>query len=401
MISVLEADSLLEKCSIEFSISLCDLENCIGKVLREDIYSDREQPPFDRVAMDGISISYNSILEGIKSFKIQETQRAGQSAVHLQDKNNCIEIMTGAVLPINTDCVIRVEDIDISGNIATIKENIKIEPMMNVHRKGSDHLKDEILIKSGVKISPVHIPILASVGKSKVLVSIPPRVAIISTGDELVDINSSKIEPYQIRMSNSYTIKSILNNLDYKSLEIFHLKDEKENLLENFSKILKDFDLIIVTGGVSAGKFDYIPEIMSQLEVKNIFHKISQRPGKPLWFGKNNNNKIVFALPGNPVSSMICLYRYVIPFLKRCSGLNKKDIIQGVLAEDFNNKKELTFFSPVKAEYIKGSLNLSQVSGNGSGDYYSLVNSDGFIELSKDDKFLPKGSLVNFFSWNV
>lgn len=401
MISVLEADNLLKEYSSDFQTGLCKLEDCIGKTLKEDIYSDREQPPFDRVAMDGIAINYNSILEGRRSFEIQETQRAGQAPVILESNNKCIEIMTGAVLPLNTDCVIRVEDLIISGKIITIKEDIEIKPMMNIHRQGADHKKDEILIKSGVKISPIHIPILASVGKSEIMVSIVPKIAIISTGDELVDINSSKIEPYQIRMSNSYTIKSVLKNLSSNELEIFHLKDEKNSLFKSFSKILTDFDMIIITGGVSAGKFDYIPEVMSELGVKNIFHKISQRPGKPLWFGVNEDKKIVFALPGNPVSTMICLYRYVIPFVKRCSGLNKEDIIQGVLSEDFNNKKDLTFFAPVKAENIDGTLNLSIVSGNGSGDYYSLVNSDGFIELNKENKFLPKGSLVNFFSWNV
>lgn len=403
MISVSEADNLLKENGIEFSNSVCELEDSIGRVLREDIFADREQPPFDRVAMDGIALNYNSVCEGIKSFEIQSVQRAGQSPLTLNDNNKCIEIMTGAVLPLNTDCVIRIEDIIISENTATLKDNIKIEPMMNVHRKGSDYKKGDILIKSGLKITPPHIPVLASVGKSNVLVSIQSSVAVISTGDELVDIYSFKIEPHQIRMSNSYTIKSILKKAGYDKVEIFHLKDKPEDLRDKFSKILKEFDIIIVTGGVSAGKFDYIPQIMSELGVKNIFHKISQRPGKPLWFGKNNENKIVFALPGNPVSTMICFYRYLIPFLKRASGL--RDLtnikpIQGILSENFVNDKKLTFFPAVKANYKDGYLNLNVLSGNGSGDYYSITNSDGFIELDKE-KTYSKGSLVDFFTWDI
>lgn len=400
MISVSQADELLKDNLIDLLIYDCKIEDSIGKVLKEDIFADREQPPFDRVTMDGIAINYESIINEKKSFKIQGVQGAGQHPMQLQDSNNCIEIMTGAVLAIGTNCVIKIEDIDIKDNIASIKENINLQMGMNIHTKGSDYSKDEILIKSGTIINSTHIAVFASIGKSLVKVSKSPKTAIVSTGDELIDLENKNIEPYQIRMSNSYVLKSVFKRLDFKDIEVFHLKDDYETLKSEFEKILDSFDLIVITGGVSAGKFDFIPQIMSDLNVKNIFHKIAQRPGKPLWFGKRNDNKTVFALPGNPVSVMICMYRYLIPFLKKSSVLRNINQSQALISKDFLNNKPLNFFPSVKIKNIDGFLYADIINSNNSGDFFSISYTDGFIELEKDREY-KKGDLVSYYSWDI
>ncbi|MFN8671250.1 MAG: molybdopterin molybdotransferase MoeA [Candidatus Sericytochromatia bacterium] len=434
MITVDEAEKIiLEETKELFDIENINLEKSFSRVLRENIYSDREQPPFDRVAMDGIAIKYESLKNN--SFIIQGIQSAGMPPLELTSLDNCIEVMTGAVLPLGCDCVIKVEDLEIKNNIAYLKDDITIDFFQNIHKKGIDHPKNAEVIKEKTKILPTHIAILASVGKHIIKVTKNPSIAIISTGDELVNIEQDVL-PHQIRMSNAYAIQSALNSLGYNETKIFHLKDDKVELLDKIANILLKFDTVILSGGVSMGKFDFIPQVMKELEVETLFHKISQKPGKPFWLGKTKDKKLVFGLPGNPVSVLVCFYRYIIPFLIKKSGLdleNKKVILKetynkfktscgvstpqeegcGGIApippktsehssEVFsNNKINLTSFLPVNISYDNnGFLVANIVPNNGSGDYYSISKSDGFVEIEKDKKVFEKGSLVKFFSWS-
>lgn len=402
MINVRHAEELILNEALEkFQSEEVHISKCVNRILRESIYSDREQPPFDRVAMDGIAIDYEAFSSGYTSFKIQDIQKAGMSPLTLNDKSNCIEIMTGAVLPIGCNCVIKVEDLNIENGFANLKENSKVELRQNIHFKGSDYNQGVEVIESGTKILPVHVALLASVGKEFVKVNSFPKIAIISTGDELVDVGS-EVLPHQIRMSNSYGIQSSLisQGYDLDKIKIFHLPDEKETLLNKISQVLQSFEVIILSGGVSMGKFDFIPQVMKELDVSNIFHKIKQKPGKPFWLGKTKDSKLVFGLPGNPVSSMVCFYRYIIPYLNKKTGF-KTNFEKVFLSEDFKHSHGLTSFLPVKITLEDGLKKASIIKNNGSGDYYSISKSDGFIEVYEDDKLLEKNSLVSFFSWEV
>lgn len=402
MINVRDAEKIiLNEALNPFKDEKLHFSKCFNRILKESITSDREQPPFDRVAMDGIAIDYEAFSSGISSFKIQDIQKAGMSPLILIDKSNCIEIMTGAVLPIGCNCVIKIEDLDIENGYANLKKDIKVEPNQNIHFKGSDYAQGIEVLKIGTKILPVHTALLASVGKEFVSVNSFPKIAIVSTGDELVDVNS-EILPHQIRMSNSYGIQASLmsKGYEYEKIKIFHLKDIKELLLDEISKILKEFDVVILSGGVSMGKFDFIPQVMNELGVKTIFHKIKQKPGKPFWLGKTSDSKLVFGLPGNPVSAMVCFYRYIIPYLDKKSGFEKQSE-KVFLSEDFKHSHNLTSFVPVKIYLENGMRKAFILKNNGSGDYYSISKSHGFIEIPEEDKFLEKGSSVSFFSWEV
>lgn len=397
MITVDEAEKIiLEETKELFDIENINLEKSFSRVLRENIYSDREQPPFDRVAMDGIAIKYESLKNN--SFIIQGIQSAGMPPLELIEPDNCIEVMTGSVLPLGCDCVIKVEDLEIKNNIAYLKDDVTIDFFQNIHKKGIDHPKNTEVIKEKTKILPTHIAVLASTGKHIIKVTKNPSIAIISTGDELVNIEQDVL-PHQIRMSNAYAIQSALNILGYNETKIFHLKDDKIELLDKIADILLKFDIVILSGGVSMGKFDFIPQVMKELKVETLFHKISQKPGKPFWLGKTIDKKLVFGLPGNPVSVLVCFYRYIVPFLIKKSGLNllNKKVI---LKETYNNKINLTSFLPVNLSYDNNGFEVANiVPNNGSGDYYSISKSDGFVEIEKDKKILEKGSIVKFFSW--
>lgn len=396
MIAVDLAEKLvLEKVS-ETSIADTDLLSSYSCILKEDIHADRDNPPFNRVTMDGIAINYSSYLQGNKSYKIEDTQKAGEVQKKLLDSNNCLEVMTGCVLPLNCNCVIKIEDIDIDNGYAHLKSTLNSLEMQNIHIKGTDYKKDQILIKKNTKILSTHTGIIASVGKSKVKVAKNLSFAIVSTGDELIEPGKT-IDNHQIYMSNSYAINNAVKSLgDYKT-QIFHIIDDQEILSIQLKNILDSFDVIILSGGVSMGKFDYLPDILQSLNVKNIFHKVKQKPGKPLWFGMFNN-KPVFALPGNPVSALICFYKYIKPFITK--SMSDKVIDEYViLNEDFTFKKDLTCFQPVKINNVSGSLIADIVKINTSGDYFSLSHSDGFIELPGSESFFQKGYIAKFFRW--
>lgn len=398
MISVNEAENLIGGISLNLPEVLCDINDSYGMILQEDILADRDYPPFNRVAMDGISIKYSDFEKGLRQFKIQGIQKAGQKPLNLEKEGNCIEVMTGCSLPEGTDCVIRVEDISISENIAKLNDDSDISFMGNIHKKGSDYKSGSLLISKGVELLPVHIAVSSSVGKRKLKVTKKTSVALISTGDELVDLEE-KIEDYQVRISNSYTLLSSIKSIWNNEVKIFHIKDEKKSLYDELKKIMNDFDILILSGGVSMGKFDFIPSVMNDLGVKQLFHKVNQRPGKPFWFGVSEQNKPVFGLPGNPVASLVCFYRYVIPFINKINGIKnlKKDMV--ILGEELKSNK-MTFFKAVKVENIDGVLTAYPVNGNGSGDFYSLSETDGFVELENGKEF-TKGTPVYFYKWKL
>jgi len=227
----------------------------------------------------------------------------------------------------------------------------------------------------------------ATVGKSEVKVAKQPKVMIISTGDELVDVNETPLD-HQIRMSNVYTLVSLLDRLHISS-ETDHISDDKPILKQKIKGYLKDFDVLLFSGAVSKGKFDFLPEVFQELEVEKLFHKVSQRPGKPFWFGQKKACRL-FAFPGNPISTFANCLAYFYPWYLESSGINTNDET-AILTENVSFKPNLTYFLQVKLAFKSGHLLATPIKGNGSGDLASLVNSDAFIQLPKDKKEFKKG----------
>jgi molybdopterin molybdotransferase len=357
-----------------------------GRVLAERLVADRDFPPFDRVTMDGIAISYESFAGGRRTFSIEDTQAAGQPRKRLFDAHNAVEVMTGAVLPEGTDTVIRYEDIAVADSTATIRTEVR--KGQNIHRQGEDARKNQVLVEPGVIISAPETALLASIGMSHVDVVSFPRTAIISTGDELVEIET-KPEVHQVRRSNSYAIQSAMRQMLWPGTQ-YHLPDRKDYLRDSLQAILADNDVLILSGGVSKGKFDFVPDVLTEIGVTKLFHQVSQRPGKPFWFGVGKPNKTVFALPGNPVSTFMCFNRYVRPWLATSLGL-RPSRVQAVLAEDFIFDAPLTFFLQVAIVNEGGKLLAYPRAGGGSGDFANLKDVDGFLELPKEKSAFKAG----------
>ncbi len=263
----------------------------------------------------------------------------------------------------------------------------------NIHTRGSDTEKGAVVLEKGTKISPSVIGVLTSVGKTQVLVKKLPKIAVFSTGNELVAPEDTP-EPHQIRTSNSYTLSATLEKEKIVATKL-HFSDDQEKIRIGMEQALQDFDVILLSGGVSKGKYDFLPEVLKGLGVDKLFHRVKQRPGKPLWFGKHRvSNTTIFAFPGNPGSTFANYHVYFLPWLSKSLGL-ESTLPTIRLTEAFNNTTDLTRF--IRASiYLEGNeLCANLVKANGSGDLTSLVATSGFLLIAPEKQHKP-GDLLPF-----
>jgi len=388
MISVQEALQIVLNSAQNFGIEEIPFIKSVGRILKEEIIADRDFPPFNRVSMDGIAIDFQQFKNGQRTFKVEGIQAAGSEQITLQNTENCIEVMTGAVLPNNVNTVIRYEDVTIENGVATININA-INDAQNIHNKGKDGKFEDILISQNTKISAAEIGVLATVGKSFVKVARQPKVMIVSTGDELVGVDEIPLE-HQIRRSNVFTLVSLLERLNISS-ETAHITDDKPILKFKIEGYLKEYDVLLFSGAVSKGKYDFLPEVFEELSVEKLFHKVAQRPGKPFFYGQTNTCS-VFGFPGNPISTFVNCLAYFYPWYYKSVGIETDQEI-AVLGEEVSFKPSLTYFLQVKLESKNGKLVAFPITGNGSGDLASLVYTDAFIQLPSDKTEFKKGEV--------
>jgi molybdopterin molybdotransferase len=373
------------------------LEAAQGAILREPLTAERDQPPFDRVTMDGIAIN-SAALDQQQHFTLRGTQGAGAAAIPLGDSEHCVEIMTGAILPPDADTVVPVERIQRTNDRFTLEAGYTPEPGQFVHRTGTDHAKGQPLLAPGCVIGATEMAVLTITGQADVEIARWPEIAVISTGDELIDAGAP-LETFQIRSSNDRAITAALEQRGCHSCRRAHLPDDPQQLRESISRMHDEQDVLILSGGVSMGKYDYVPQIMDELDVELVFHKILQRPGLPMWFGISTAGKPIFALPGNPVSTLVCMIRYVLPAIRNAMGANEP--AQPIkLAEDVSFTPDLTCFMPVKLVHTDAGDRLAQPKPtNTSGDFISLARTDGFVELPRGPNTFPADYPAKFYAW--
>ena len=388
MISVERALQTVLNSIQNFGVEEIPFIKSVGRVLKEKIVADRDFPPFNRVSMDGIAIDYTSFKKGQRSFKIEGIQAAGSEQITLQNAENCIEVMTGAVLPINVNTVIRYEDVTIENGVAAIHVDA-INSGQNIHQKGKDGNVGDLLIEENTIISAAEIGVLATVGKSVVKVGKQPKVMIVSTGDELVGVDKFPLE-HQIRRSNVFTLVSLLEKLNIPS-ETAHIADDKPILKSKIESYLQEYDVLLFSGAVSKGKYDFLPEVFDELGVKKLFHKVTQRPGKPFFYGQTDNCN-VFGFPGNPISTFVNCLAYFYPWYYKSVGIEINQET-AILGEDVSFKPNLTYFLQVKLSDRFGHTIATPITGNGSGDLSSLVKTDAFIQLPSDKIAFKKGEV--------
>lgn len=386
MLSVAEALLLVLTHRLHLPDETVPLHRAVGRVLAEPLLADRDFPPFDRVTMDGIALTFTlgwpAPVAG-NELLIEATQFAGEPPLALSHRAHAIEVMTGAVLPEGTLTVVRYEDLAMTEREGRRYATLRISPQpnQNIHRRGEDRRAGDLLVPAGTRLSPAEIAVAASVGKANVRVQGRPRVAVISTGDELVPVSETPL-PHQIRRSNGLMLVAALAQRGLEADE-FHLTDDRDALVQRLREILANFDVLLLSGGVSAGKKDFVPGVLAELGVRKQVHQVAQRPGKPFWFGTHPDGPVVFALPGNPVSTFLCFLKYVLPVTAKFGSQPGPTPNHATLTETVTFKPDLTYFVPVSTHLDPetGQRLARPLKGSGSGDFANLLDCDGFLEL--------------------
>lgn len=382
MISFQEAFRKVLEHPLDLGTEHVDIKDAQGRILAEDIYTDRDYPPFNRSTKDGIVINYQAFEGGRRSYEIKGIIAAGTEATKLQHQDSCMEIMTGAVIPYDADTVIMYEDLQIEHGIAQLKKDPS--KGQNIHVKGSDQKRNSLALKTGTRISAAEVGILATLGYEQLQVKRLPSVSVISTGNELVEVGANPL-PHQIRRSNAYSLYAALQSENISPL-LLHLRDDPDIIRQKLQYAIDDMDVLLLSGGVSKGKFDFIPQILGELGVTKVFHGVLQKPGKPFWFGVHQESGTrIFSFPGNPVSTFVNYHIYFKNWLRISQGLIIPDF-KVFLKEQLPVQGSLTRFLRVKLSWEGGRLMANLVRGNGSGDLLSLSDTDGFIALEPRDK---------------
>jgi molybdopterin molybdotransferase len=376
------------------------LQRCIGQILRLDVFAERDNPPFDRVCMDGIAVASEVFERGLRRFRIEALQAAGAPALTLSDPANAVEVTTGAMLPKGTDCIIPLEGYELEGDVAVLRPQATGGAFRNVQRRGEDSERGVPMLKAGIRLRAPEVAVAASAGLAQVSVTRQPRIVAISTGDELVEPGEPILE-HQVRRSNAYAIVASLRDRGFEHVTDDHVRDTEGSLSEHLSRHLAERDILILSGGVSKGKFDLVPKVLEKLGVKQIFYQVARRPGMPMYFGSGPIGQAVFGLPGNPVSTCMCTVRYVLVALHQMSGRDQVLVQHVPLASAARSSKaSATYFLPVKVQVDQhGAPRAVPAPTNGPGDFLALTRTDGFVELPPQSEGFAPGFVARFYPW--
>ncbi|MBM3712331.1 MAG: molybdopterin molybdotransferase MoeA, partial [Actinobacteria bacterium] len=321
MLSVKEALEKILNCKITQKIKKVPILESLGLVTAEDIVSGDNIPAYNNSAMDGYAVKSIDIVGADRNYPIKlkllkEDLPAGSVPELKIESGYCMQIMTGAPIPDGCDCVVMKEDVLKEGRDVLVFKECKSGE--NIRLKGEDIKKGNIVLQKNRKIYPGDVGVMASIGKSEILVYSPPLIGILTTGNELIEIDE-RLETGKVRDSNSYSLSAQAKELgiNYKRYGI--VGDEKEELKRKIAEVLGECDILLLTGGISVGDYDYVKEILDDIGAEFVFWRVNQKPGKPLAF-LTYKDKFIFGLPGNPVSVMICFEMYVRPLVKRIMG---------------------------------------------------------------------------------
>ena len=390
MISVSEAKKIIDENISPLQPVTLPLQESVGLTLAEDIYATIDIPGFPQSSMDGYAFSFEGWKQH-KKLKITGEVAAGSNETFTLAPGNAVRIFTGAAVPPGADTVIMQEKIQVeNGNLKIEDENIK--EGNSVRAKGSQIKPGALALQKGNIMSPAAIGFLAGIGITKVKANPNPSISIIITGNELQQ-PGNPLQHGQVYESNSFALKAVLQQLHIENIQILHATDKPEIVTETLKKALQQSDVVLLTGGISVGDYDFVLQAATECGVTKLFHKIKQRPGKPLYFGKKEN-KLVFGLPGNPSSVLTCFYQYVIPALEKLSkrkiGLQ---IIRVPLAKTFQKNTGLTHF-------LKGFYNGKTAAPLDAQESYrlsSFATANCLIQINEDVTSVKEGELVDVY----
>ena len=390
MISVIDAKKIISENVSSLEPVILPLQESAGLILAEDVYASMDIPAFPQSSMDGYAFSFEGWKKH-KRLKIAGEVAAGSKETFTLEPKNTVRIFTGAAVPAGADTVIMQEKTQVANGELKIEDET-IQLGTSVRTKGSEIKAGELALGKGSVLSPAAIGFLAGIGITDVKVYPNPSITIIITGNELQQ-PGEPLQHGQVYESNSFALKAVFQELHINDIKILYANDKPEVVTETLKKALEQADVVLLTGGISVGDYDFVLQSATECDVEKLFHKIKQRPGKPLYFGKKEN-KLVFGLPGNPSSVLTCYYQYVIPALEK---LSKRKIglqtLQVPLERSFKKAAGLTHF-------LKGFYNGKKVAPLDAQESYrlsSFAKANCLIEVDEDTTSLKEGELVDVY----
>jgi molybdopterin molybdotransferase len=406
MLSVEQALKLVREQVRPLVPTSCSLIDSLGCLLAEDIAADSDQPPFDKALVDGYAVRTADLAEGHRRLKVGETILAGRTPSRALGPGEAAVIMTGAPLPKGADAVLMHEHTQaLDGEI--LIDDPKVRPGQNRLTRGQIYRSGDIILRRGIRLTPSHLGLLASVGRSRVLVVPKPKVAIVPTGDELVEPDQSP-RPGQIRNSNGVMLEALAFPHG-AAVQRLPIAPDEVGELERILEHGLEFDLLLITGGVSAGQRDLVPAALAKLGVVRIFHKIRLKPGKPLWFGigpkrDHRPGALVFGLPGNPVSGLVGFLLFVRPALRLLAGRPDpiEQPVEVKLGAAFAHRGDRPTYHPARWRERPDDRTMMGVieplNWAGSADLLGVAQADGFAIFPAGDRDFPIGEIVRFLS---
>ena len=363
MISYPDARAIVVGQARSFGEEIVPLEEAFGRVLTGPVRADRDYPPFPRATMDGVAMQFSDLEAGIRRFVVVETIMAGDIPVRPLGTGECYKIMTGAAVPASADIVIRREDLEAAEGVIRLGDH-PWRQYQNIARQGEDLIAGSVVIDRPCLCEPSVIGLLATLGRTTVRVARTPGVGLLTTGNEVV-AHGADVGAVQIRNTNRWLLDAALKKCGVKICDWVHAPDDPSMLRQGVERLLEQ-DLVIVSGGVSAGDADHVPAALAAAGVRPLFHKIAIRPGKPVWVGVAPGGQMVFALPGNPFSSFVTAQLLIRPYLQACFGLLPTEPLGLVLGAARRKRSPLDEFFPA---LLQGSpARLTPLPINTSGD---------------------------------
>ena len=368
-----------QQCVLEsvavFGAEQVKLEQSLGRVLAEEVRANRDQPPYDISAMDGYALRSADLTNVPATLEIIEDIKAGDMPTKTLASGQCARIMTGAPMPLGADAVIRVEDTEAKAD-NRVQINQAVKPGNDIRRLGENMRNGEVVLTPGTAITPGVIGVLATVKRAQVQVYRRPRVAILSTGNELEGLDEP-VDPNKIPNSNSYALMGQVQALGIEPVLLGIARDDPEELAR-FLRRGVEYDVLLVSGGTSVGVHDYVRPTIEALGAQMLFWRVSMKPGHPVAFGKVGE-KIIFGLPGNPVSSMVCFEEFVVPALRRMMGHARthRRTIEARMTHNVKHQPGRTEFIRVLLAKEQGGYTATSTGAQGSGMLLSMARADG------------------------
>ena len=397
------AISKLNNNPLKIGSEIVSIKDALNRISSKEVIAKSDYPADDNTAFDGFAVNSKETKNTFQKFKILKTVAAGDNPyIKKVPKLSCIEVMTGAIIKKPFDTIIPIEDIEFfpsKQNAKYIIINKKIKKSEFIRPKGSDYKKGNKIIRKGELINPAHILSLKTLGIDKVLVKKKVNIVFYPSGNELSD--KKNIPSWKIRNSNTIYLNSLIKSLPVNFTVKKILRDKDQKLFKKqISKQLKSkTDILITSGAVSKGKFDFIPSVINQFKLKNHFKGVAIRPGKPIMFAKFNNNKCFFGLPGNPISSVACFRFFVIPLLFKSLGLKVEKPIFAKLKNKFPKKKKFTRVVKGKVTFDKNGLVQFEVfEGQESYKIEPFVKSNAWGVFKDGVSVFNKGNLIDVYS---